>query len=207
MSNRIEELISAVDAAFVEYHQNSLTDEIKNYNGYSVPAFRSFLNTLLGKAVISNYLEIGVWSGSTAISAMYNNHHKVNHWFIDNWSEFGGPKDLFISNFTRLVGISPNILNVDCFSINPVESKICDVDVYFYDGGHEEEDQYKAITQFCDSMKDSFILIIDDWNWRDRVEQGTLRGIKHCNLHIEKHWTTDWWNGVGIFVLSKQKEI
>lgn len=204
--SRVEQLIFAVNKAIELSNRNILPEEIVNYQGYSVLPFRNFLNALLTESVVENYLEVGVWYGSTAISALYNNHHRVNHWFIDNWSEFGGPKDRFVTEFTRLVGKSPNIINDDCFSINPVEMNIKDVDVYFYDGGHEEVDQYRAVTHFYECMKDSFILIVDDWNWKDRVEHGTLRGIEAKNIRIERQWTESWWNGVGIFVLSKQQE-
>lgn len=205
--NRIEQLISVVDVAINESVDTTLPTEIENFVGYSDPAARKFLNKLLAESAVNNYLEIGVWTGSTAISALYNNHQKINHWFIDNWSQFqfDGIKDKFTSDFTRLVGVSPNIISNDCFLINPIEEGICDIDVYFYDGGHEEEDHYKAITHYCDCMKDSFVLIVDDWNWVDRVVKGTFRGIEACNLRIEKQWVTSWWNGFGIFVLTKQK--
>jgi hypothetical protein len=47
----------------------------------------------------ANYLEIGTWKGSSFISTFYENH--INSIVIDNWDEFNGPKDEFISNVNK----------------------------------------------------------------------------------------------------------
>jgi hypothetical protein len=64
-------------------------------------------------------------------------------------------------------------------------------------------------------MENTFIFIVDDWNWQ-QVRDGTYRAIKQLNAKIvyekEIKTTTDnstttlsdtWWNGMGVFVLSK----
>ena len=45
------------------------------------------------------YVNIGVWKGFTLISGMINTICNVQG--VDNFSEFGGPKDIFLNNFNK----------------------------------------------------------------------------------------------------------
>ena len=123
-----------------------------------------------------------------------------------------GIKDGLFSNFNNILGYSPNIIEEDCFSFNPLDKGLKDINVYFYDGEHEEIDQYLAITHYYDSLADNFILIVDDTNYPP-VLQGTFRAIADKKLKINYHRTlfathngdgTNFWNGLYIAVLSKQ---
>ena len=62
---------------------------------------RHFYNNLLNFDD-ARYLEIGSWKGSSVCSAMYNNNAMII--CVDNWSEFGGPKDEFLVNFNKFIG-------------------------------------------------------------------------------------------------------
>ena len=84
--------------------------------------------------------------------------------------------------------------------------------IYFYDAEHTHETQYKAIEYYYDSLEESFILIVDDWNdsW---VKTGTFDAIKDLNLITHKDWElpsngngdlSGWWNGVYVAVMSKK---
>ena len=55
----------------------------------------------------ARYLEIGTWKGSSICSAMCNN--KITCVAIDNWSEFGGPKNIFLENYYSFVIITIQI--------------------------------------------------------------------------------------------------
>ena len=88
---------------------------------------------------------------------------------------------------------------------------IQDVNVYFYDGEHEEIDQYQAITHYYDSLCDEFIYIVDDTNYPP-VLRGTFRAIQEKDLKIKWHRTlfathngdySNYWNGMYVAVLSK----
>jgi len=46
------------------------------------------------------YVNIGVWKGFTLISGMINTICNVQG--VDNFSEFGGPKDIFLDNFNKI---------------------------------------------------------------------------------------------------------
>lgn len=189
------------------------TDTTKlSHKALAMPGMSSVkVRNLLNKAVSypdSKYLEIGVWNGSTLYSALYKNspHYAVA---IDNFSEFGGQKQRFLDNMSD-VNVPFTFLDQDCFSVD-LSVFTNKFNVYFYDGGHSELDQEKALTHYYDAMEDTFIYICDDYNW-DRVRFGTMNGVKKCNLKILEEQTlladyegdtNTWWNGIWIALLQK----
>jgi hypothetical protein len=188
-----------------------LPKEVLELEGMSSNKGRYLLNNL-GSLDGINYLEVGSWKGSTAISALYQNKI-ANYTIIENWklgSE--GIKDALFDNFNNILGYAPNIIEADCFSFNPLEKGIKDIDVYFYDGEHEEIDQYQALTHYYDSLSDNFVFIVDDTNYPPALV-GTIKAIVDKNLKIHKHWALqathngdgdNFWNGMYVAVLSKQ---
>lgn len=210
-----KEAIEIIDKLLIETEEKykDLPDEIKALEGPSGLKYRYFIGRLLATIDRCRFLEIGCWKGSTAISALSGNLDKIDkYWLIDNWSLFGGPKEEFFKNFETVCKAKPNLLDVDCFNIDPSELDILDVDVYFYDGGHEFDEQAKALTHWVKSMNNTFIFIVDDTNW-SWVKQGTKKGISDSNLNIAMSWKFDtstpdnetWWNGMYIYVLEKTK--
>lgn len=134
------------------------------------------------------YLEIGYWKGSSTCAAVYQN-------------------------------IGENTLNFiksDCFKLD--RSILGKFDIYLYDGDHSAFAHYRALSYFINNMKDTFIFIIDDWNFND-VRLGTQNVISDLGLRIvyEKEIKTTedgsraplikaipgWWNGIYVAVLSK----
>ena len=84
-----------IETAFLnaENKISKITNEIINMEGMSGTKTRHFYNNLLNTED-ARYLEIGTWKGSSVCSAMYGNTAKII--CIDNWSEFGGPKNEFL---------------------------------------------------------------------------------------------------------------
>lgn len=210
MPNKYDELVEQALGM-----PNLLPQDILDIHGMSGHLFRSFLNNLIALMHKPRYLEIGCWKGSTAISALYENIKKVDkYWIIDDWSEFEGPRKEFIEGFVKFIDVYPNLLDVDCFSINPQTFDIQDVNIYFYDGGHTAQDHQDALEKYIDCMADEFIYIVDDWN-ADIVRLPTLDVIKRMPIEtvyfkeIFTNWDEKytWWNGVGIFVFKKHKNI
>ena len=89
-----------IDTAFENAENNisKINDEIIKIHGMSGTKTRHFYNNLLNTED-ARYLEIGTWKGSSVCSAICGNKAKVV--CIDNWSEFGGPKEEFIQNFNN----------------------------------------------------------------------------------------------------------
>lgn len=187
--------------------QSKLIPEILEMKGMSTPQNRHLLNNILNTEGI-NYLEIGVWHGSTFISALYGN--KVNAYAIDNWSEFNDNESRhnFHVNCDRF-GISGfTLFEDDSFKVN-LEHIRDKINVFFYDGDHNYEQTRKALSYFLPVLDDEFLFIADDYTW-EGVKEGVCDGIRDCKLsYIMGVALTDkiWWNGLGIFILSKNNKL
>ena len=207
---RIDQLINILEHSDKNYNTSQLPEAIFAIQGMSGRYFKNVLNHILSDSFIKEYLEIGVWKGSTCISGLYGNQDRLNYHIIDNFCSFGGSKAEFEDNFQLFLKKPSNIIDADCFSIDPNKFDIKNKDVYFFDGPHEKIDQYNALKHYYTTLNESFIFIVDDWNW-EMVRLGTVNAIKDLNLKIHKHIehftevpnSNTWWNGCSFFVLEK----
>ena len=212
------DLISHIDTAFERAEQglSNITHDIISMEGMTGTKTRHFYNNLLNHSDI-RYLEIGTWKGSSVCSAMYHNHALVT--CIDNWSEFQGPKAIFLENFEKYKGENnATYIENDCFEIDT--KTLPSYNVFLYDGDHTKESHYKALTHYYNCLDDSFVFIVDDWNWQD-VRDGTKESIADLGLEIlyekeirltddnsvtpEPLLSTGWWNGLYVVILQKKK--
>jgi hypothetical protein len=202
--------------------KSNLSNWILEMDGMSGKKYRHFVNNLISKIDNPRYLEVGCWKGSTSCSAIYNNN--VTAYCIDNWSEFGGPKNIFCENVQKCADEFDDIEIVfeekDFRKINYTE--IGKYNVYLFDGPHEEKDQYDGLMLAQPSLDNEFIFICDDWNWK-KVRTGTLNAIEKLNLEIlfsveirttdddsyppqeNTKQNSDWHNGYYISVLRKNE--
>jgi hypothetical protein len=158
-------------------------DFVRAMDGMSGQKYRTFINNLAGSHLDARYLEIGSWQGSTAAAALYGN--SVKALCIDNWSQFGGPKSAFFANIERVRSQSPAV------DFRFIESDFRRMDytslgrfnIFLFDGPHEELDQYDGIMAARSALDESFVLIVDDWNWR-QVRLGTFRAIRDARYSI-----------------------
>jgi hypothetical protein len=150
MKYTLEQLINHVNLSVENANNNisKLTPEILSTDGMSGNKTRHLYNKICSLNNV-NYLEIGTWKGSSFISALYGND--INPIVIDNWVEFNGPKNEFISNVNRFCPDKKfNFIEKDCFKVTDDEiTSIYDsIDIYLYDGAHDYESQRKAITYY-----------------------------------------------------------
>jgi hypothetical protein len=219
MKFNLEQLINHVNKSVDDANNNisKLPASILDMDGMSGNKTRHLYNNICSLEG-ANYLEIGTWKGSSFISASYGN--KVNSIVIDNWAEFNGPKDEFLSNVDKFCpDIKFNFIEKDCFQVNEDEIKsIYDsVDIYLYDGAHDYESQRKAITYYKNLFSKYVIIIVDDFrsdtpSWAN-VKKGTYDGIEESGLiihhseeiitHQESYGRSEYWNGFGLFVCEK----
>ena len=190
----------------------NLPVEILTYEGMSGDRTRRFYNAICSRPNTA-YLEIGTWYGSSSISALYGN--SIDATFIDNWSEFGGNKNVLTNAIETFKGTSRyRLIESDSWKVN--HSDLGLFDVYLYDGGHTYTDHYKAISHYIQHLKDGCIIMVDDWNWQD-VRSGTLDAFRDLNVDIvytrevlndvKDFRVSDrsnalWWNGIGVFVVG-----
>lgn len=200
-----------------ENNISKITDHIKNMEGMSGLKTRHFYNNLLN-IPDARYLEIGTWKGSSVCSAMCGN--KATVVCIDNWSEFGGPKDEFLANFNTYKGENKaSFIEQDCFTVDTYT--LPKFNIYMYDGNHTKNSYYNALLHFYNCLDNTFIFIVDDWNWRD-VRDGTFESIRKLNLDVlyekeirltwddshtdQEYGKETWWNGIYIAVLHKRRK-
>lgn len=214
----IKQIIKHIDESIEKANNNisNLHSGILNLEGYSGNKTRHLYNNICNIDGI-NYLEIGTYLGSTLISSSYRNN--IYSFGVENWSEFGGPKNQCIKNIkTHIPNDKFSLIEKNCFEISRKDLKDKYIDVYLYDGNHEYDSHVKAITYFEKFLSDISIVIIDDFrsdgNWIS-VTSGTTEGFKKSNLEIlynktieskqEKYGRENFWNGCGIFLCSKSK--
>lgn len=194
---------------------SKITPDIIAMDGMTGTLTRHLYNNMLNMPD-ARYLEIGTWKGSSVCSAMCGNRATVT--CIDNWSEFGGPKQEFLVNFAKFKGENTAaFIEADCFKVNV--DMLPKFNVYMYDGNHTQDSHQKALLHYYAALDDVFILIVDDWNWQE-VRDGTQEAIEALNCKVlyqkEVRLTFDnshtpmtdaaatWWNGVYVAVLQKR---
>jgi hypothetical protein len=197
-----------------ELYKSNVIPEILGITGFTGHKALHFYNNLLNFHD-ARYLEIGTWYGSSSCAAMYKNKSVIT--CIDNWSEFMGPKNECLANIERYKGENTvDFIEKDCWTIQNSELK--KYNMYMYDACHFRESHAKALTHYVDVMDDIFIYLVDDWDWK-KVQNGTYDAIESLGLkilykrdiHMIEDGTdepcasskSDWWNGIGIFVFSK----
>lgn len=195
---------------------HKLPDSVRLMSGMSGKKYRYLINNLISFIRDARYLEVGSWKGSTACAAMHGNKCKVT--CIDNWSHHGADNRDFFNNTKE--SLSDNI------EFTVIEKDFREVDytslgkynVYFFDGPHEEKDQYDGVALAQDALDYEYILIVDDYNF-DRVRKGTQSAIKDLNLKVlaeltvlssidgdvptVHHEKSEWHNGYYIAVIKK----
>ena len=79
-----------------------------------------------------------------------------------------------------------------------------------YDGYDDYELHYKILNYYSNVLENTFIYIIDDYNW-DFVQIATRKSIKDtCIVHYkftkltEGNYINDYWNGMYVAILSKK---
>jgi hypothetical protein len=198
--------------------ESPLPSEIRDIDGMSGQKYRAFINNLVRSCSNPRYLEVGSWAGSTATAALSGNCASAV--CIDNWSQFGGPKDQFVRNIKNVLSekIQFELMERDFRSVD--YRSIGKFNIYLFDGPHRETDQYDGIVIAQPALTETFFLIVDDWNWLE-VRVGTLRALagSRCRLEcsIEVRTTldgshpslsgkqSDWHNGYFIAVVQKAR--
>jgi SAM-dependent methyltransferase len=203
----------ALNKALVD--QSDIDPEILGMIGMSGVKYRHLINNLIRGLDRPRYLEVGCWAGSTLCSAVSFNGVRATG--VDNWSEFGGPKDQFLANIARYTtpGAHVNFIESDFRKID--FAALGGFNVYLFDGPHEYQDQYDGLALALPAMDKQFIFIVDDWNW-EKVRLGTFGAIRALDINVSysleirthlgnKHVfdgsPSDWHNGYFIAVLEK----
>ena len=179
-------------------------EDINKLTGLCSPKVWHLLNNLCAET--DSYLEVGTYMGSSLMAALYENSH-VSAVAVDNFCMKPHTRGHFFANTKHL---KFDFIEEDAFKIPP--SVIPPTELYFYDGEHSYDSQYKGLAHFLPAMKTEFVYVCDDWNNKP-VREGTFAAIKDTGLEIlefhERQDTTmknkeQWWCGIAVLKLKKQ---
>jgi hypothetical protein len=194
-------------------NESKLTKTTLHLPGYSGNKTRHFYNNICS-APWAKFLQVGNCRGAGIAAALFKNPH-CKAFVIDTHDNWTDGLYSFQSACEELVDSDTTILQWDHLFSELLEQ---DFTVYLFDALHTYDAHKLAITHFWKNLQKSAIVIIDDWNW-DYVRHGTMEGFKDVNAIIENFhevlytytnehtpWEvakSEFWNGVGIFLVSK----
>ena len=147
------------------------------------------------------YLNVGVWYGYSLLAGMLGNPER-RIIGIDDFSEFGGPREEATSRFEAHRSECHELLDLD-YRVYLRERHQGEIGLYFYDGPHEYADQLDALRLAESFFAPGCIILVDDTNW-DAPRQATLDFMAKSQLRYETllDQRTAWeghptfWNGL-----------
>jgi predicted O-methyltransferase YrrM len=170
--------------------------------GLSSPKVRHLLNNLASQS--KNYLEIGTYLGGTLRGALTGNDH-LYAVAIDNFSMMPNKRQMFFDNTAML---KFQFIEMDSFQV-PLTLFAEPIELYFFDGDHSFESQYKALEYYLPVLAKEFVYVCDDWNMK-RIPNATFSAAKNLNLEVVENYDLmceqkgEWWNGIGIIKFVKK---
>lgn len=150
------------------------------------------------------YVNIGVWHGFTFFAGMLHNPLKKCIG-VDNFSQFGSPKNDFIKRFTAIRSAYHSFYEMDYADFFRTTLKES-IGFYIYDGEHSYDNQLQGLTLAEPFFAKGCLILIDDTNGQ-APRQATLdfmansshtyRMLFDVATHDNGHPT--FWNGVMLF--------
>jgi predicted O-methyltransferase YrrM len=151
-----------------------------------------------------SYVEVGTYRGTSLIAAMLGNDGDFVA--LDNWSMGDGSRgelDLNLARF-ELTG-RPEMVEGDAFET--LRSGVLDgrtVGVYYYDNGHEYEQQLDGMRLIEPFLASPALMIVDDTDW-ERVERAVddyleqePRATEILAIDGKDRGAPQWWEGMRV---------
>lgn len=150
------------------------------------------------------FVNVGVWHGFTFLSSLLDNHdkHCVG---IDNFSQFGGPKDEFLKRFHQFRGPHHEFHEMDYQDYFRDHHQGL-LGAYLYDGEHSYANQLQGLKVAEPFFAPGCIVLVDDTNW-DEPRQATLDFVRDSDKDYELLFDVKtaynghptWWNGLMVW--------
>ncbi|MFN8608467.1 MAG: glycosyltransferase [Vulcanimicrobiota bacterium] len=150
------------------------------------------------------FVNVGVWHGFSFLASLLDNPDKrcVG---VDNFSQFGGPKDEFLERFQRLRGQRHSFYEMD-YQLYFEQKHQGKLGVYLYDGEHSYHNQLRGLQVAEPHFAPGCLVLVDDTNW-DEPRQASLDFIAQSSRDYELIFDVrtasnahpTWWNGVMIW--------
>jgi predicted O-methyltransferase YrrM len=151
-----------------------------------------------------SYVEVGTYHGTSLIAALLENDGDFVA--LDNWSLGDGSRDQLEKNLARF-GLAgrPALIEGDAFET--LRSGALDgrrVGVYYYDNGHEYEQQLDGMRLIEPHLVDDALVIVDDTDW-ERVERAVddylaqqPRAPEIVRIDGKHRGHPEWWEGMRV---------
>lgn len=198
--------------------QSKLDEKAMLVPGLMSLNIRHILNNL--GAISFVVCDHGSHVGGSFCSMVYKNDNIRHAISIDSWlsDEIEGNdyQAQFTANASACIpaGCGSYVFKKDSFQL-PLEWLPAPIDLYYFDGSHDEESQRKALTYYLPGLADVFVFCVDDYMLPE-VKKGTQDGIKEskCEVLYENEFITDheydnesFWRGWYCCVLKKPNSI
>jgi len=156
------------------------------------------------------FVNVGIWNGFTFLAGMLNNPEKICIG-IDNFSQFGGPRQQFLERFNKMKSQNHFFMNMDYEKyFSDIHSK--EIGFYIYDGEHSYKNQLNGLLKADPFLAENALILIDDINWEepyqatlDFISQGPSEYsiIFDCKTYCSCHPT--FWNGIMVLRKNRNK--
>jgi predicted O-methyltransferase YrrM len=151
-----------------------------------------------------SYVEVGTYRGTSLIAAMLGNDGEFVA--LDNWSLGKGSREQLELNLARfdLPG-RPKLLEGDAFeTLRSGALAGRSVGVYYYDNGHEYEQQLDGMRLIESYLASPALVIVDDTDW-GRVERAVddyleqqPRATEILTIDGKDRGHPEWWEGMRV---------
>ena len=168
-------------------------------------AVASIINRAVAQMPESHaFVNVGVWNGFTFLSGLAGNADRACIG-IDNFSEFGGPKDAFLARFERMKGGRHLFHEMDYQEYFARRHDVA-IGVYLYDGEHSYDNQRKGLEAAERFFAKDCVVLVDDTNAEDprratydflAARPGRFRVLLDRRTAANGHPT--FWNGLIVF--------
>ena len=149
------------------------------------------------------YVEVGTYHGTSLIAAMLG--HTGTFVALDNWSMGDGTREQLDLNLARFELTGAEIIEGDAFETlrsGALEART--IGVYYYDNGHEYEQQLDGMRLIAPYLASPALVIVDDTDW-ERVERAVddyleqqPRATEILSIDGKDRGAPQWWEGMRI---------
>jgi predicted O-methyltransferase YrrM len=150
-----------------------------------------------------SYVEVGTYRGTSLIAAMLGNTGEFVA--LDNWSMGDGSREQLDLNLARFGLSGAAIVEGDAFETlrsDALEGRA--IGVYYYDNGHEYEQQLDGMRLIESYLASPALVIVDDTDW-ERVERAVddyleqqPRATEILSIDGKDRGAPQWWEGMRI---------
>ena len=117
------------------------------------------------------FVNVGVWHGFSFLAGIKNNPDK-RCIGVDNFSQFGGPREEFCERFNKYKSTNHHFYDID-YKEYFANLHTGEIGFYIYDGDHDYENQMNGLRIAEPFLSENCVILIDDTN-SDEPRQATL---------------------------------